>query len=106
MNKAKQYRKKPIVIKAIQFTDKTSTSDLESFMGSQGENFIYTNIGRLVIETLGGSMTAQIGDYIIKGVQGEFYPCKPDIFEATYEEVEWRRVWMWRALKEEQKENK
>lgn len=41
-----------------------------------------------MIKTLEGDMLATAGDYIIKGVQGEFYPCKPDIFEATYEEVE------------------
>lgn len=43
--------------------------------------------GKLKIKTLEGVMTADIGDYIIKGVNGEFYPCKPDIFEKTYEEV-------------------
>jgi hypothetical protein len=42
----------------------------------------------LSINTLEGEMTGEIGDYIIKGIQGEFYPCKPDIFKATYEEVD------------------
>jgi hypothetical protein len=42
----------------------------------------------IAIQTLEGEMAAQPGDYIIKGVQGEFYPCKPDIFEATYEAAE------------------
>jgi hypothetical protein len=41
----------------------------------------------VVIETLEGNMTADKGDYIIKGIKGEFYPCKPDIFELTYEKV-------------------
>ena len=44
--------------------------------------------GGLIIKTLEGEHLASIGDYIIKGIQGEFYPCKPDIFEATYEEEE------------------
>lgn len=44
--------------------------------------------GRIVIRTLEGDMKADLGDWIIKGVQGEFYPCKPDIFQATYEPVE------------------
>ena len=52
----------------------------------------WTGIGsgvlRSHINTLEGRMTAQVGDWIIKGVAGEFYPCKPDIFEATYEAVE------------------
>jgi hypothetical protein len=43
---------------------------------------------RLVIKTLEGEMTASVGDYIIRGVNGEFYPCKPDIFSKTYEEVQ------------------
>lgn len=43
--------------------------------------------GKLLIETLEGTMEASQGDYIIKGINGEFYPCKPDIFEKTYEEV-------------------
>jgi hypothetical protein len=44
--------------------------------------------GALIIHTLEGAMTASVGDWIIRGVKGEFYPCKPDIFEATYEPVE------------------
>jgi hypothetical protein len=43
--------------------------------------------GRMIIRTLEGDMKADIGDWIIKGVAGEFYPCKPDVFEATYEPV-------------------
>lgn len=89
-----KYRKKPVVIEAIEFdvekwiyerkeaypmvkTKKTSNSAL-------GKHFQYEP----VIETLEGDMTVSHGDYIIKGVQGEFYPCKPDIFEATYELAE------------------
>lgn len=60
-----KYRKKPVIIEAIQFEDNPY----------------------LKIETLEGIMKASVGDYIIKGVNGEFYPCKPDIFEKTYERV-------------------
>ena len=88
----KKYAKKPVVIEAIQLTS-------ESLMECIG--FIYPDISVvdhstlitirknkfLTIETLEGDMKAQFGDYIIKGVQGEFYPCKPDIFHLTYDEV-------------------
>lgn len=50
--------------------------------------YINPGTGELVIRTLEGDMTASYGDYIIKGVKGEFYPCKPDIFNETYELVE------------------
>ena len=58
-------------------------SEIDNFMGATVENKGKT----LVIHTLEGDMEASIGDYIIKGVNGEFYPCKPDIFAKTYEEV-------------------
>ena len=58
-------------------------SEIDNFMGGTVENKGTT----LVIHTLEGDMEASIGDYIIKGVNGEFYPCKPDIFAKTYEEV-------------------
>ena len=64
MNQVKKFRKKPVVIEAYQ-TEK-----------------------RMVIHTLEGDMTAQIGDWIITGLRGEQYPCKPDIFEKSYELVE------------------
>ena len=87
-----KFRKKPVVIDAIQLTS-------ENLMDCIG--FVYPDISVvdhptliairknkfLTIETLEGDMKAQFGDYIIKGVQGEFYPCKPDIFEKTYEVV-------------------
>lgn len=81
-----KFRKKPIVIEAIQYDGspdtaheiyKLSTSDI-SFMPKED----------LIIRTLEGDMIANVGDWIIKGVAGEVYPCKPDIFEATYEPVE------------------
>lgn len=77
----KTYRKKPAIIEAIQWTGK-NLSEIDNFMGG-----IVENKGAIVIHTLEGDMEAPIGDYIIKGVNGEFYPCKPDIFDKTYEEV-------------------
>ena len=79
-----QYRKKPVVIEAIQLTENNIDSLIE-FCGSKIKSHPLTGV---VIETLEGNMLASKGDYIIKGVKGEFYPCKPDIFEATYEAVE------------------
>ena len=78
----KKYRKKPVIIEAIQWTGK-NLSEIDNFMGGIVENKETT----LVIHTLEGDMEASFGDYIIKGVNGEFYPCKPDIFAKTYEEV-------------------
>lgn len=78
----KKYRKKPVIIEAIQWTGK-NLSEIDYFMGITVEIKVTT----LVIHTLEGDMEASIGDYIIKGVNGEFYPCKPDIFAKTYEEV-------------------
>lgn len=79
-----QFRKKPVVIDAIQF-DGTLAS-LEGFPIPE----ISQELGskNVHIETLEGTMIAQPGDWIIRGVKGEFYPCKPDIFAATYEPVE------------------
>lgn len=85
-----KYRKKPVVIEARKYVHAQpqdaapilrwirsgdTTADFDPFSGS------------VLITTLEGVMEARSGDYIIRGVQGEFYPCKPDIFEATYEEV-------------------
>lgn len=84
----KKFRKKPVVIEAIQLT-KENVVDVLSFCNSSG-NIVASNEDEMGISilTLEGTMTANTGDYIIKGVKGEFYPCKPDIFEQTYEEVE------------------
>ena len=77
-----KYKKKPIEIEAIQYTG-NNVNEIVLFTGKQ--NIDYGN--HLRIKTLEGTMTANIGDYIIKGVKGEFYPCKPDIFEQTYEPI-------------------
>ena len=81
-----KYRKKPVEIEAIQFTDDdyATLCDIGS-LGLHPE--VKYNPTRIEIHTLEGTMTASLGDYIIKGVNGEFYPCKPDIFEKTYEPV-------------------
>lgn len=84
----KKYRKKPVVIEAIQWNG-INLEELKWFMK---EKFKGTSVSEttfeLQIPTLEGTMSASLGDYIIRGVKGEFYPCKPDIFEATYEPVE------------------
>ena len=82
-----KFRKKPIVIEAIQYM-----GTMESFSQIQEWcNTIEVSVYRdkkLRIPTLEGFHDASVGDWIIKGIKGEFYPCKPDIFEASYEKVE------------------
>jgi len=82
------FKKKPVVIEAMQFTDEMKDR-CYSWVGSN-RYARHTNDDKpeLVITTLEGDMVTSIGDWIIKGIKGEFYPCKPDIFEATYEAVE------------------
>jgi len=82
-----KYRKKPVVIDAVIWDG--SAVKMEEFL--QTDWGIANDKDELVIFTLEGDMFASIGDYIIKGVQGEFYPCKPDIFALTYEEVGYER---------------
>lgn len=88
------YRKKPVVIEAVQFFSKDyQTSDfLQNAVRDKANMGAYwfgksASDGRYFIDTLEGAMHVNEGDYVIKGVQGEFYPCKPDIFEMTYEIV-------------------
>ena len=84
-----KYRKKPVVIEAVIWDGSTEALNF----ASQGDRDLYVNFGEdkpsLFIETLEGTHEAKFGDYIIKGIQGEMYPCKPDIFKATYEEVKY-----------------
>lgn len=85
-----KFRKKPVVIEAVQFLNSHEELDaLRHFIDNQDVvvSFLEPAKPILKIETLEGTMMAQVGDWIIKGVNGEFYPCKPDIFEKTYEEV-------------------
>lgn len=79
-----KFRKKPVVIEAVQFTGENKDEIVEftgDLVGIENED------GTLGIITLEGSLRASPGDWIIKGVKGEFYPCKPDIFAATYDAV-------------------
>ena len=87
-----RYRKKPVVVEAWEFTRESLTnieswvrkySDAITLVSQYGGEVLY-----IEIETLEGTMRADLGDYIIRGVEGEFYPCKPNIFEQTYEKVE------------------
>lgn len=97
-----KYRKKPVVVEAVQLKWE-NWNEICEFVTIQwdekdGVHGVYTENGvetpnttgeiGLIIPTLEGNMLGVQNDYIIKGVQGEFYPCKPDIFELTYELVE------------------
>ena len=92
-----KYRKKPVVIEAIEFT-KHNFEEIRNFTDFQAHSFYieitisdFNNgfgLCTCIIPTLEGDMIAKEGDFIIKGVKGEFYPCKPDIFKQTYELVE------------------
>ncbi len=90
-----KFRKKPVVIEAFKWTggpDQTEDpvwivdaikQGIVHFDNKDGENYTY-----MLIDTLEGTHRANPGDFIIQGIKGELYPCKPDIFEATYEKVE------------------
>lgn len=93
-----KYRKKPVVVEAVRWTG-SNLEEIRNFVGNDLiENYIeHFDIERalikqtlagIAINTLEGTMMVNYGDYIIKGVQGEFYPCEPDIFLKTYEEVD------------------
>jgi len=89
-----KYRKKPVVIEAVQYTSK-EMFDIETavlpgwlvraVMNEEIDVDIDNNVS---IKTLEGVMNVSIGDWILKGIAGEFYPCKPDIFEATYDAID------------------
>ena len=98
----KKYRKKPVVIEAVEWNGRNQREMFDFLTNYAKKNCTvsldeYTfridlvnggcQTGNLIIKTLEGEMTANVGDFIIKGVAGEFYPCKPEIFEATYELV-------------------
>lgn len=92
-----KYRKKPVVVEAVRWTG-SNLEEIRNFVGSDliEECVELFDIKRtlkemlvdIAIDTLEGTMRVDYGDYIIKGVQGELYPCKPDIFLKTYEEVD------------------
>ena len=97
----KQFRKKPVVIEAIQFNGNSNKKEIEDFMGRELKSKLESEtayvagkgapIFSLLIETKEGVMKAYKNDWIIKEPfptgDRDFYPCKPDIFEATYDEV-------------------
>jgi hypothetical protein len=86
------YRKKPVEIEARELTG-SNAGEIAAWVNSGGGDEAIvrggprggSKGGTVIIRTLEGNMQAEVGDYVIRGVQGEFYPCKPDIFEATYE---------------------
>jgi len=88
MNKWRKFKKKPVVIEAVQWFkgDKPLACMQPYASDTTDSNPAY--LGFYFIKTLEGNHHVSDGDWIIKGVAGEFYPCKPDIFEKTYEEVD------------------
>jgi hypothetical protein len=83
-----QYRKKPVIIEAVQLCEPEMPGNIASWCGGRVEGVGHLDKKVWIeIPTLEGVMRANYGDFIIKGVKGEFYPCQPDIFEATYEKV-------------------
>ena len=86
-----KFRKKPIVIEAIQWTG-DNFDELKDFTETDNQQTVCRIVKGtfdrdLFVDTLEGSLMASLNDWIIKGIKGEFYPCKPDIFEATYDLV-------------------
>ncbi|CAI3304274.1 hypothetical protein CIRMBP1205_00598 [Enterococcus cecorum] len=81
------YKRKPIVVEAIQYTPETLTECLQFLKDNKARyvRCVLASVVEIKLITLEGSMTVKYGDYIVKGVQGEVYPCKPEIFEAIYE---------------------
>ena len=86
MLEPKTYRKKPVEIEAWQL-NRENAYDIVEWINESGGTASTTIYGHINIWTLEGKMKAETGDYVIQGVQGEFYPCKPDIFAETYEAV-------------------
>ena len=90
-----KYRKKPVVVEAFQLNERGLVGE-DWFWDAVSNNTVITHdFGKYnaspawcEINTLEGTMVARTGDYIIRGLRGELYPCKPDIFEKTYEVLE------------------
>lgn len=88
-----KFRKKPVVIEAIQFLPNSDSVQAILSLAALGSREVTTFVSPeghydMYIDTLEGKMQARIGDWVIRGVSGELYPCKPDIFMKTYEAVE------------------
>lgn len=82
-----KYRKKPVVIEAVQIRPENETELFAFFLRTKAP-FEIIGPWTFVIHTLEGNMIASLGDWLIEGVKGEVYPCKPNIFEMTYEAIE------------------
>lgn len=86
-----KFRKKPVVVEAVKWTGKNRFEMIQFCHDLViREEFAFGDLSprsRIYIETLEGQMAAEVGDWIVKGVEGEFYPCKPAIFVKTYEPV-------------------
>ena len=82
-----KYRKKPVVIEAVQWTGH-NISEIVCFVGDALISTEIKPMKQFHVGTLEGPHSASVGDFIIRGVKGELYPCKPDIFERTYEAAE------------------
>jgi len=94
MSTPAKYRKKPVVIEAMQL-GRINAGEIVRWITEGGHKAVMrggpgggSRDATVTIRTLEGDHLAQVGDWIIRGVKGEFYPCKPDIFEATYERAE------------------
>lgn len=85
----KKFRKKPVVISAVQWTGDNHNEIIEFMQGTVPK---FSKFDEVLIETLNGTVSATKGEWICRGVQGEYYPCKPDIFDQTYESVSRFRI--------------
>lgn len=83
-----KYRKKPVVIDAIVWTGGNLDAVMDFCQGDAIYEAVASGGGAMVIKTLEGQHIASLNDYIIRGIKGEYYPCKPDIFEITYDAEE------------------
>lgn len=94
-DRSMKFRKKPVVIDAVQWDGNLTT--VEALMIGASTGAVEQNLGdpALYIPTLEGTHRADVGDWIIKGVKGELYPCKPDIFAATYDATSGEPVPCW-----------
>lgn len=82
-----RFRKRPVVIEAYLYDQRPDNFRPDWFSDAVTANKIITFPDHVEIPTLEGTMRGDLGDWIIRGVKGEFYPCKPDVFEETYEAV-------------------
>lgn len=80
-----RYKKRPVVIEAVEWRQTLASFEEISQLATGSDRKIEWRGAGLIIHTLEGDMLANKGDYIIRGVKGELYPCKPDIFEQTYD---------------------